>query len=627
MDVQLDEQARELLRREQKMLQRMKELFERTGSDPDVTEKLADLADNLSELFLVVVVGEFNAGKSRTLNALFGQEVMLEGPTPTTDKITLLRYGDEETTRQRSDVMVERRAPIELLKNVALVDTPGTNSIVQEHQKVTEDFIPRSDLVLFITSYDRPLSDSERRFLEFIRDDWGRRLVFIVNKADLAKSEDDLHTVIEHVKSGCRDLLDFEPDVFPISAEQAFAAKTETEDGAHLDDERWKESRFEALENFMTRLLGGEERLALKLNAPLEAAERLLRRFSDELDDRRQVLGEDEDNLDLLENEISDVRADLQGGYERHLSEIDNLLLKLERRGLRFLDDNIRVSKIGLLRNRERFKEEFERQVVRDLDRQIEGHMTEAVDRLTERALKLERRTLRTLGERMREAGRHVDHNGDFTYNRAEVHRQIMREAEREMQNYDMRAEARRILDNVYNATGLLQKAGYGVAGLAGLSVILMITTSLDALGGFGLATSAVAAGAGLFVLPQQRKKAKKQLKDHLQKLRDDLRDALSGQLDREIDKALDQMREVIQPYAEIVDDERSTLEEAQEERDALHDEMQTLRSEVKEKVGEGTEARERGSADSTDGDASDGERSEEAALEPESEGTSQDEA
>lgn len=583
MDALLDENAYALLQRERALLQRMKTLFEETGSDPDVTAQLADLAENLSELFLVVVVGEFNAGKSKVLNALFGEAVMREGPTPTTDKITLLRYGEERMTRPRSDVMVEQRAPIELLRNVALVDTPGTNSIVQEHQQVTENFIPRSDLVLFVTSYDRPLTDSERRFLEFIREDWGRRLVFIVNKADLARSEADLREVVEHVKSGCRNLLSFEPEVFPVSAEEAFVAKTE---GAGREGERWKRSRFGTLEDFITRTLGGRERLALKLNAPLEAGKRLLERFSEEMERRRAILSEDTENLGHLEDEIEDVRTRLRGGYERHLSDIDNLLLKIEQRGTRFLDDTIRVSRINLLRDRERFKEEFERQVVRDLDRQIEDRMTEAVDDLTGRALKLERRTLRTLGERMQEAGRPIEHEGDFTYNRAQVHGQIMDRAEREMRNYDMRTEARRILDNVYNATGLVQYAGYGAAGLAGLSAILIVTTTLDALGGFGLATSAVVAGAGLFVLPRQRRKAKSELKDHLEKLRADLRKALSDQLDEEIDRTLEQMRQAIAPYTEMVEDERATLRDAEGERDALRDELKAIRAEVQEEVG-----------------------------------------
>jgi small GTP-binding protein len=583
MDVQLDEQTYALLQREQQLLQRMKVLFEETGADPEVTKQLADLAENLSELFLVVVVGEFNAGKSRLLNALFGHEVMLEGPTPTTDKITLLRYGEKEVTRPRSDVMAEKRAPIEMLRDVAFVDTPGTNSIVQEHQQVTEDFIPRSDLVLFVTSYDRPLTESERRFLEFIREDWGRRLVFVVNKADLARSQEDLGEVVEHVKDGCRELLHFEPEVFPVSAEKAYAARIE---GEGRSGDRWGESRFGALKDFVTDTLSGTERLAIKLGSPLEAGERLLGRFSEELSDRRRVLSEDEDNLEFVESEIADVRAELESGYERHLTEIDKLLLKIEQRGTRFLEDNIRVSKISLLRNKDRFKEEFERQVVRDLDHQIEGHMTDAVDELTERALKLERQTLRTLGERMREAGSHLDSEGDFTYNRAEVHRQIMREAEREMQNYDMRAESRRILENVYNATDLLQKGGYGVAGLAGLSVVLMVTAGLDTLGGFGLATSAAVAGAGLFVLPRQREKAKRQLKEHVEELREDLHRALSSQLDREIDKALDEMRETIQPYEEIVAEERETLREAEQERDTLEEELAELRTEVERKVG-----------------------------------------
>ena len=627
MDDLLDENAYALLQRERDLLQRMKDLFERTGSDPEVTAQLADLAENLSELFLVVVVGEFNAGKSKMLNALFGRAIMPEGPTPTTDKITLLRHGEEELTRPRSEVMVERRAPLDLLKNVALVDTPGTNSIVQEHQQVTEDFIPRSDLVLFVTSYDRPLTDSERRFLAFIREDWGRRLVFVVNKADLARSEEDLREVVEHVKSGCRELLNFEPEVLPVSAEEAFTAKTEAEgDEDFRADERWARSRFEALEDFITRTLGGKERLALKLGSPLEAGERLLGRFSREMEDRRRILGEDEDNLDRLEEEIADVRTQLANGYERHLSEIDKVLLKIEQRGLRFLDDTVRIGRIGLLRDRERFKEEFERQVVRDLDRQIENRMTEAVDDLTERALKMERRTLRTLGERMREAGRPVDHDGEFTYSRAQVHGQIMDRAEREMEAYDMRAEARRILANVYNATGLLQKAGYGVAGLAGVSAVTILLASssvLDVLGGFGLATSAVAAGAGLFVLPRQRKKAKAELKDHLGRLREDLREALAGQLDREIDKALDQMRQVIAPYTEMVEEERVTLREAEGERDALREELADLRTEVEEQVGrfEARDGQER--APKPDGRATDSESEEGEEKETEREGPS----
>ena len=41
--------------------------------------------------------------------------------------------------------------------------------------------MPRADLVLFVLSADRPLSDSELRFLQYIRT-WRKKVVFVVNK-------------------------------------------------------------------------------------------------------------------------------------------------------------------------------------------------------------------------------------------------------------------------------------------------------------------------------------------------------------------------------------------------------------------------------------------------------------
>ena len=45
-----------------------------------------------------------------------------------------------------------------------LVDTPGTNVILQRQQRLTEEFVPRADLVLFVLSADRPLTESEVYF-------------------------------------------------------------------------------------------------------------------------------------------------------------------------------------------------------------------------------------------------------------------------------------------------------------------------------------------------------------------------------------------------------------------------------------------------------------------------------
>lgn len=41
------------------------------------------------------------------------------------------------------------------------MDTPGTNVILERQQRLTEEYVPRADLVVFVMSADRPFSESE----------------------------------------------------------------------------------------------------------------------------------------------------------------------------------------------------------------------------------------------------------------------------------------------------------------------------------------------------------------------------------------------------------------------------------------------------------------------------------
>ena len=125
-----------------------------------------------------MIVGEFNAGKSAFINALVGAEVMPEGVTPTTSVINLLRYGPEPAVTMQADGVIVREYPAKFLDEITIVDTPGTNAIIREHEQLTQQFVPRSDMVLFVTSADRPFTESERAFMESIRD-WGKKIVVV----------------------------------------------------------------------------------------------------------------------------------------------------------------------------------------------------------------------------------------------------------------------------------------------------------------------------------------------------------------------------------------------------------------------------------------------------------------
>jgi len=106
--------------------------------------------------------------KSAIINALLGQTLLQEGVTPTTTQITTLRYGEEEQHKVIDRNQQTLFLPVEYLKEISIVDTPGTNAIVREHE------ISHLSLYHVLTwSYvshpaDRPFTESERAFLEKI---------------------------------------------------------------------------------------------------------------------------------------------------------------------------------------------------------------------------------------------------------------------------------------------------------------------------------------------------------------------------------------------------------------------------------------------------------------------------
>ena len=188
------------------LLARLRDALNRFGAAAPDRESMAASIRQLDELFLLVVVGEFNAGKSAFINALVGSSVLEEGVTPTTAHLHVLKYGDGMGSTIEPDGLRVVTAPVDLLRNVHVVDTPGTNAIIREHEKLTSDFVPRADLVLFVTSADRPFTETERQFLETIRG-WGKKIVIVINKVDIFESSAELEQVVRFVHDAAQRML------------------------------------------------------------------------------------------------------------------------------------------------------------------------------------------------------------------------------------------------------------------------------------------------------------------------------------------------------------------------------------------------------------------------------------
>ena len=94
--------------------------------------------------------------------------------------------------------------------------------MLREHEALTREFVPRSDLVLFVTSADRPFTESERAFLETIRD-WGKKIVVVVNKVDILERPERRREVVAFVSENARALLGSSPEVFPVAGAPGLA--------------------------------------------------------------------------------------------------------------------------------------------------------------------------------------------------------------------------------------------------------------------------------------------------------------------------------------------------------------------------------------------------------------------
>lgn len=568
----LNETQARWLAAERRALGELQTVLARFDLAPADLARLERSLQQLDELFLLVVVGEFNAGKSAFINALIGQPVLEEGVTPTTTRLQVLKYGPEVSRTVQEAALDVITAPVELLREINIVDTPGTNAIQREHEALTQEFVPRSDMVLFITSADRPFTESERRFLEQIRS-WGKKVVVVVNKIDILQTLDDVARIEAFIAENARVLLGFNPQIFPVSARLALRAK-QTHDATLR-----AASRFEALEQAITATLDENERIRLKLQNPLGVGERLIAQALQVIEARLALLAGDFQTLDDVERQMALYREDVRRDFRFRLADVDNLLTEFENRGVAYFDETLRLARIFDLLNKTRIQAEFERLVVADVPQTIQQRVTEIIDWLVASHLRQWQAVTEHLNARRQvHADRIVGTMGQFEYDRDHLLATVGRAAQAAVETYDEAAEAEQLALSVQMAVAETALIEVGAIGLGAALTALLSTAALDLTG--VLAAGTVAA-LGLFVIPERRRRAKEELRRQIAALREQLMTALTAQFDRELNRNLEHMEEAIAPYTRFVRSERAHLEALQTTLQRLRAELQRLRAEL----------------------------------------------
>lgn len=363
----LDEEVIKLIEIEKPILNEAITIIRKAAPMMEEVELLVDAASRLSEPFLLVIVGEFNSGKSTFINALLGRQYLQEGVVPTTNEITLLSYSEVESENferceKHPDGQFMCYLSVPILKEMNLVDTPGTNVILQRQQRLTEEYVPRADLVLFVLSSDRPLTESEVGFLQYVQQ-WKKKVVFILNKLDLYRNSNELEEATAFVKENAMKLLTADDvTLFPVSSRSALEAKlsySKNSDGKHsteamYNDPRWRSSKFFELEDYLLSFLdssteNGKERVRLKLETPIGIADRLLTSCQRLVKLEYEKAVEDLASIKDLVYGANNYAIKLKSDSSSWQNQISSLIERAKGRAVTLMESTLQLSNIDLI--------------------------------------------------------------------------------------------------------------------------------------------------------------------------------------------------------------------------------------------------------------------------------------
>ncbi len=340
-------------------------------------ERLLDVAQDLRDMFfLVVVIGEFNAGKSTFINALLGDDLLAMGITPTTEAIHVIRYGDSVNRKPniREDGIYEWTHPNTGAPGVSLVDTPGTGSVFQKHEKTAKAFLHRSDLVIFVISAKRALAETERLYLELARD-YGKKIILVVNQIDLLNPP-ERQEVRRFVERQVEELLDLKPLLFMVSAKAALKA---TREGSSAVD-----SGMDAVKAHLRGVYNETPPAQQKLLAQLDMARRVVNKYYDAVKSHADLVSADTVKVRDVQRELETQSTGLSGQLAAARAQIDSVFEGMRLRGLQFINENLSIRKIGRASSREQLQQQFQDEVIgralRDIDEATASYINALID-------------------------------------------------------------------------------------------------------------------------------------------------------------------------------------------------------------------------------------------------------
>lgn len=462
-------------------------------------KRLLEIARDLQQLFfLVVVIGEFNAGKSTFINALLRDDLLPVGITPTTELIELIRYSDTINRKpvMRGESLREWAHPNTGAPGVAIVDTPGTGSIFQRHETTAKDFLHRSDLVIFLLSAKRALAETERIYLEMAKN-YGKKIILVVNQIDLLKPQERTQ-VRRFIEEQVKEHLGIKPLLFMVSAKEALAA-IKNPGGTPSGSEA---GGVDAVRAHLRGVFAEAPPARQKLTAQLDSAATVVQKYHAIVQQKAELVQSDTVKVREVEQELQQQSLGLDAQLTKARTEIDTIFAGLRERGLHFIESNLSIRKIGRSVNREKLQAEFQDVVIGRTTRDINEATGEYINTVIDQSRIYWRSVIERLNKLVRLLEQEVNGlDANIYAEQREGLEEAIRIAEAELKSYS----SGRLVDEIRqdfetNMNGFTWGTMASVGGL--ITALLAISAHGSILGIGGVASAPLVSVAFMIAAP-----------------------------------------------------------------------------------------------------------------------------
>ncbi|XP_059660506.1 probable transmembrane GTPase FZO-like, chloroplastic [Cornus florida] len=599
--VKLEDRERQFIEKERLVLLEAINVIQRAAPLMGEVSLLIDAVSQLDEPFLLAIVGEFNSGKSTVINALLGEKYLKDGVIPTTNEITFLRYSELNSNEQQRcerhpDGQYICYLPAPILKEMNIVDTPGTNVILQRQQRLTEEFVPRADILLFVVSADRPLTESEVGFLRYTQQ-WKKKVVFVLNKSDIYRNANELEEAVAFIKENTRKLLNTEHvTLYPVSARAALEAKLSASSDVQqvygelsVTDSYWRISSFHELEKFLYSFLDGStstgiERMKLKLETPIRIAEQLLFRCQKFVRQECHLAKQDWTSLNELISSVKGYAMKMESESISRKRQTLSLIDSTQARVIKLIESTLQLSNLDLVASYV-FKGEKSNSMpaTSSIRNDIIGPALSDAQRLLEEYVTWLQSNNAREGRLYKESFEKrwpslFDPHNKFQWETSELLTRKYDLSVKVIENFSASA-ASKLFEQEIREVFLGTFGGLGAAGMSASLLTSVLPTTLEDLLALGLCSAGGLLAVSNF--PARRQKMVDKVKRTVDALSRELEEAMQKDLGESIENLENFVELIGKPYLDIAQQRLDKLLDTQDELTNIEKKLEALQIEI----------------------------------------------